>query len=157
MSSTSAMFVYWRPGCPFCTRLFRFLDHAGVEVERVNIWEDDAGADFVRSVAGGNETVPTVKLGTITLVNPSRYQMRSLMSDSSCASEVTLGMRAVDVAGARLLKRGFFSLYVLAVATASFTAESIHHPAVSWSIDVLGIGLYLWYRRMRRRRNVVER
>lgn len=37
----------------------------------MNIWDDPAGATYVRSVAGGNETVPTVSVGTVSLVNPS--------------------------------------------------------------------------------------
>jgi hypothetical protein len=36
----------------------------------VNIWDDPAGAEFVRSVAHGNETVPTVAIGAVALVNP---------------------------------------------------------------------------------------
>ena len=37
----------------------------------VNIWDDPTGAEFVRSVAHGNETVPTVAIGEVALVNPS--------------------------------------------------------------------------------------
>lgn len=37
----------------------------------VNIWDDPEAAAFVRSVARGNETVPTVAVGEIAMVNPS--------------------------------------------------------------------------------------
>jgi hypothetical protein len=40
-------------------------------VRQVNIWEDPQAAARVRSVAGGNETVPTVVVGYRALVNPS--------------------------------------------------------------------------------------
>lgn len=63
--------VYWRPGCPFCSFLRRGLRHAGLSYREVNIWDDPQAAAFVRSVARGNETVPTVSIGTVTLVNPS--------------------------------------------------------------------------------------
>jgi glutaredoxin-like protein len=63
--------VYWRPGCGFCQALTWELDHLGLETERRNIWEDPEAAAFVRSVAGGNETVPTVRIGPESLVNPS--------------------------------------------------------------------------------------
>lgn len=63
--------VYWRPGCGFCSSLLRGLDRAGVGFDRVNIWEDATGAAFVRSMARGNETVPTVSIGSVALVNPS--------------------------------------------------------------------------------------
>lgn len=62
--------MYWRPGCGFCARLFRQLDGAGVPHRRVNIWDDERAAAAVRQVARGNETVPTVFVGTVALVNP---------------------------------------------------------------------------------------
>ena len=63
--------VFWRPGCGFCTMLERGLRKAGVEYERRNIWEDPKAAEFVRSVNSGNETVPTVVVGTDVYTNPS--------------------------------------------------------------------------------------
>lgn len=63
--------VYWRPGCGFCAALLRRLERTGLRFDRSNIWEDDAAAAFVRSVAGGSETVPTVRIGPVALVNPS--------------------------------------------------------------------------------------
>lgn len=62
--------VYWRPGCPFCGALFRGLDQLGVSYETRNIWEEPDAAAFVRSVANGNETVPTVTVGDTPMVNP---------------------------------------------------------------------------------------
>jgi glutaredoxin-like protein len=63
--------VYWRPGCGFCWSLLRGLERADLVFERVDIWEDTDAAAFVRSVANGNETVPTVRIGDVALVNPS--------------------------------------------------------------------------------------
>ena len=37
----------------------------------VNIWEDPEAAAFVRSVADGNETVPTVVIDGHPIVNPA--------------------------------------------------------------------------------------
>ena len=62
--------LYWRPGCPFCSRLTAALRAEGVEYQAVNIWEDPDAAAFVRSVANGNETVPTVTVGSTSMVNP---------------------------------------------------------------------------------------
>lgn len=50
--------------------LFADLDRAGVSYERRNIWDDAEAAEFVRSVARGNETVPTVTVGGQAMVNP---------------------------------------------------------------------------------------
>jgi glutaredoxin-like protein len=64
--------VYWRPGCGFCQSLLRGLERAGLAFERANIWDDDgSAAAYVRSVARGNETVPTVRIGQAALVNPT--------------------------------------------------------------------------------------
>jgi glutaredoxin-like protein len=62
--------VFWRPGCGFCALLERGLSKAGLEYQRRNIWEDAEAAQFVRLVNGGNETVPTVSIGTDVYTNP---------------------------------------------------------------------------------------
>lgn len=62
--------MYWRPGCPFCISLRSQLRRGGIEFDEINIWEDPEGAAFVRSVADGNETVPTVLVGGEVFVNP---------------------------------------------------------------------------------------
>jgi mycoredoxin len=46
-----------------------------ISVAKVNIWEDPAAAAFVRSVAGGNETVPTLVVNGEAMVNPSPRQV----------------------------------------------------------------------------------
>jgi mycoredoxin len=66
-----AVTFYWRPGCPFCSSLAGGLQQAGVAFEPVNIWDDPNAAAFVRSVANGNEVVPTITVGSTSLVNPS--------------------------------------------------------------------------------------
>ena len=67
--------LFWRPGCGFCSSLERGLQRTGVAYERVNIWDEPAAAAFVRSVANGNEVVPTVRVGAVALVNPSPAQV----------------------------------------------------------------------------------
>ena len=68
--------VYWRPGCPYCARLRWGLRRAKVATQEIDIWSDPVGAAFVRSVNAGDETVPTVMIGTTTLVNPTPRQVR---------------------------------------------------------------------------------
>lgn len=67
--------MFWRPGCLFCSSLFRDLDRAAIPYGASNIWEDVAAAAAVREVAGGNETVPTVQIGDLFLVNPTLNQV----------------------------------------------------------------------------------
>jgi len=81
--SSPPVTLFWRPGCPYCWRLRTKLKRAGVPVDEVNIWEDPAGAAFVRSVTGGDETVPTVRIGTQSLVNPSPRHLLALIRGNS--------------------------------------------------------------------------
>lgn len=73
--------VYWRPGCPYCSRLRADLARIGLLTREINIWADPDSAAVVRSVAHGNETVPTVLVGTgddpgtTAMVNPSATQV----------------------------------------------------------------------------------
>ncbi len=63
--------LYWRPGCMFCVRLRLVLRWHRLHPRMINIWRDLDAADFVRSVADGNETVPTVVIDGRPVVNPS--------------------------------------------------------------------------------------
>jgi glutaredoxin len=47
------------------------LTRAEIPYTEIDIWEDPDAAAYVRSVANGCETVPTLKIGDIALVNPS--------------------------------------------------------------------------------------
>jgi mycoredoxin len=77
----SPVTVYWRPACGFCSSLMRGLERQGLEYERVDIWEDEDAAAFVRSVADGDETVPTVRVGDHALVNPSAPDVLRMVAE----------------------------------------------------------------------------
>jgi mycoredoxin len=62
--------VYTRPGCGFSASLIRGLERRGLTFDQRDIWQDEEAAAFVRSVADGAETVPTVRVGEFALVNP---------------------------------------------------------------------------------------
>ena len=74
-TDTAGITVYWRPGCGFCSGLFNQLDRLSIPYSKVDIWSDPAGAAFVRAVARGNETVPTVSVGPVSMVNPSAREV----------------------------------------------------------------------------------
>lgn len=69
------MVVYWRPMCPYCMKLRLRLRLTRLRYTEVNIWRDPEAAAFVRSVADGNETVPTVTVAGRAMVNPSKKQL----------------------------------------------------------------------------------
>ncbi len=74
-SPPDAITFYWRPGCGFCIGLERRLTRAGVPLDKRNIWDHAEAAATVRSIANGNETVPTVVVGEVAMVNPSASQV----------------------------------------------------------------------------------
>ena len=75
------LIMYTTPCCGFCRNLKKQLARDGIEMTEVDIEQDLAAAEFVMSVNGGNQTVPTVVLpdGT-TLVNPSATQVRERLA-----------------------------------------------------------------------------
>ena len=75
------LIMYTTPWCGFCRNLKKQLARDGIEMTEVDIEQDPAAAEFVMSVNGGNQTVPTVVLpdGT-TLVNPSATQVRERLA-----------------------------------------------------------------------------
>jgi glutaredoxin-like protein len=83
LGGDAAVTVMWRPGCPFCSLLLRRLERTGLVFDRIDIWDEPAAAAWVRSVADGNETVPTVRVAgvgagagrAVALVNPSATEV----------------------------------------------------------------------------------
>ncbi|MFI1355253.1 glutaredoxin domain-containing protein [Streptomyces sp. NPDC020898] len=67
--------VYWRPMCTYCMKLLTQLRFTRLQYTKVNIWTDPEAAAFVRSVANGNETVPTVTVAGRPMVNPSKREL----------------------------------------------------------------------------------
>lgn len=64
--------MYTTPWCGFCRRLKSQLAREGIELTEVDIERDPTAADYVMSVNGGNQTVPTVVLPDgSALTNPS--------------------------------------------------------------------------------------
>lgn len=78
---TAPVVIHWRPGCGFCSALLQGVEQTPLRYDTVNIWEDEEAAAFVRSVADGNETVPTVRVGDVALVNPTPRQLLQAVAE----------------------------------------------------------------------------
>ena len=73
--------MYTTPWCGFCRRLKSQLAREEIEVAEVDIERDPAAADYVMSVNGGNQTVPTVVFPDGTaLTNPSAATVRERLA-----------------------------------------------------------------------------
>jgi mycoredoxin len=81
--------MYTTQWCGFCRNLKNQLARVGVEMAEVDIERDPAAADFVMSVNGGNQTVPTVVFpdGSV-MTNPSANQVRARLDALTAAQEV---------------------------------------------------------------------
>jgi mycoredoxin len=70
--------MYSTPWCGYCRRLKAQLEREGIEFTVVDIEQDEAAAEFVMSVNGGNQTVPTVRFTDGTaLTNPTIVQVKA--------------------------------------------------------------------------------
>ncbi len=63
--------------------LERSLDKMKIPLNKKNIWDRTEHAAMVRSIAKGNETVPTVVVGEANLVNPSAAQVVQAISNQA--------------------------------------------------------------------------
>ena len=74
--------MYTTQWCGFCKRLKAQLGRAGVEITEIDIERDEAAAQFVMSVNGGNQTVPTLLFPDgMTMVNPSAMQVQAKLAE----------------------------------------------------------------------------
>ena len=73
--------MYTTTWCGYCTRLKAGLHREGIEYDEVNIEVDDAAADLVMNVNGGNRTVPTLVFRDgSALINPTLAQVKAQLA-----------------------------------------------------------------------------
>ncbi len=78
--------MYSTTWCGFCHRLRTQMDRAGIEYQVVDIEKDPAAADFVMSVNGGNQTVPTIRFADgSTQTNPTIVQLKQHLATVEAA------------------------------------------------------------------------
>lgn len=79
--TNSGVTVYTTSWCGYCHRLMTVLKTNGIPYDAVDIEHDEAAAEFVGSVNGGNRTVPTVKFADgSTLTNPSAAEVKAKLA-----------------------------------------------------------------------------
>jgi mycoredoxin len=73
--------MYSTTWCGYCRRLKSQMDREGIEYSVVDIEQDPAAAEFVMSVNGGNQTVPTLRFDDgSALTNPTIVQVKELLA-----------------------------------------------------------------------------
>ncbi len=146
-ASATPVTVYWRPGCPYCRRLRTDLRRTGLPVQEIDIWRDPAAATTVRSLAGGNETVPTVTVGEHAMVNPRVAQV--LDAVRQVAPELVTNQASRSAAASRALRVAQWVI-IAALVVASFTVDALGHATLSWVLDAVAVAVYLLFRLLRR-------
>ncbi|MER7542243.1 mycoredoxin [Actinomadura sp.] len=74
--------MYTTTWCGFCRRLKSQLARDGIEMVEVDIERDPEAADFVMSVNGGNQTVPTILYPDGTAAtNPSAKEVKRRLAE----------------------------------------------------------------------------
>jgi mycoredoxin len=78
--------MYSTTWCGYCYRLKTQLDREGISYREVDIEQDTAAAEYVMSVNGGNQTVPTLQFADgSALTNPSIVQVREHLAATAAA------------------------------------------------------------------------
>jgi mycoredoxin len=79
---TQPLTMYTTTWCAFCKRLKRQLAADGIEIAEVDIEQDPAAAEYVMSVNGGFQTVPTVVFPDgSALTNPSAAAVKERLHE----------------------------------------------------------------------------
>jgi len=78
-----AVTMYSTPWCGYCQRLKSQMTREGIEFTEVDIEQDPAAAEFVMSVNGGNQTVPTLLFPDgSAATNPSLKEVQARLAVS---------------------------------------------------------------------------
>jgi len=78
LPATGTITMFSTTWCGYCRRLKSALDREGIGYTEVDIEDDEASADYVMSVNGGNQTVPTVVFPDgSAATNPSLAEVRT--------------------------------------------------------------------------------
>jgi mycoredoxin len=73
--------MYSTPWCGYCRRLKAQLEREGITYTEVDIEAQPDAAEYVMSVNGGNQTVPTVVLPDgSALTNPSLAEVKARLA-----------------------------------------------------------------------------
>jgi mycoredoxin len=80
----SSVTMYSTPWCGYCKRLKAQMGRESIAYTEVDIEQDPAAAEFVMSVNGGNQTVPTLLFADGTaLTNPSLAQVKEKLASAA--------------------------------------------------------------------------
>ena len=78
---TAPLTMYTTTWCGYCVLLKHGLTQAGISFTEINIEQDEAAAERVMQVNGGNQTVPTLEFADgSALTNPTVPQIKEKLA-----------------------------------------------------------------------------
>jgi glutaredoxin len=72
--------VYGADWCPLTRRALAHLEQLGVPFQYIDIEEDAAASEWVKSQSNGKEKKPTIDVGGQILVEPTDQELESVLS-----------------------------------------------------------------------------
>jgi mycoredoxin len=79
--NSTVLTMYSTTWCGYCHRLMSQLDREGIGYSVVDIERDPSAAEYVMSVNGGNQTVPTVRFDDgSAMTNPSIIDVKQRLA-----------------------------------------------------------------------------
>ena len=73
--------MYSTPWCGYCVRLKKQLEREGIDFVMVDIAEEPTAAEYVMTVNGGHQTVPTMVFPDgSALTNPTLAQVKDRLA-----------------------------------------------------------------------------
>lgn len=133
---------YWRPGCGYCRPLRSKLARHHFPVRWRNVWEDDDARSDLGRLTGGPLTVPTLRVGSRVLVNPSLAAVREAVA-SEAPNLLSTAPPEPAWPPRRILQWLVVSVLVVAGVVASVTG----HAALGDAADALALVAFLLFRR----------
>ena len=83
-SDAQTFTVYSTPWCGYCTRLKKQLAREGVAFAEVDIEQDPSAEELVKTVNGGNATVPTLVFADgSAMTNPSLREVLAKVREAA--------------------------------------------------------------------------
>lgn len=143
-SADSLLQVYWRPGCSACTSLRLALNDAGIAASWHNIRHDPKDAAWVRGVANGYETVPTVVYDDRVVVAPRPDRV---VEDLRTAHPDLPIRKYRAWPPLRVIQWVAIVLLIAGSEALSVSGRSV----LSWTADAVAITVFIAIRRIRMR------
>lgn len=118
------------------------LAEAGVPARWHDIWANPEARSFVQSVAAGNETVPTLRIGEVLVAPRPRQVIEEL---SVVAPELVATARRWS------LLRIVQWVLISTILIASEVIARAGHSLFSWAADGAALAIFMMMRRLRAR------